>query len=195
MILVIFFNIFVYIQWGKRYLARWLRMVISASNLHQKLKSMADLESSFNSTFKTILGSLIWWKIMGFMKVSKLLSQIPKWLKTTQKKDVKCFQTYIKKNIKGNWIYPSESQGFEDFKTGIAFENWPNMKPIPSKTRKVEKTHFFCSQLPPRQKRGENILTFNFENFITPTIFLSNLTSRDTFECRIESAIRIWHKI
>ena len=132
---------------------------------------MADLESSFNSTFETILGSLIWWKIMGFMKVLKLLSQIPKWPKTTQKKNVKCFQTYIKTNIKENWIYPSESQGFEDFKTGIAFENWPNMKPIPSKTRKVEKKHFFCSQLPPWQKRGENILTFNFENFITPAIF------------------------
>ena len=116
---------------------------------------MADLESSFNSTFKTILGSLIWWKIMGFMKVSKLLSQIPKWPKTTQKKNVKCFQTYIKKNIEGNWIYPSESQGFEDFKTGIAFENWPNMKPIPSKTRKVEKNPLFVLNYHLGKKEGK----------------------------------------
>ena len=59
--------------------------MISVSNLTQKLKSMADSESSFNSAFKTVFGSLIWWKIRGVMKVSNLLSKKTKWPKKTEK--------------------------------------------------------------------------------------------------------------
>ena len=85
----------------------------------------------------------------------KIIVPNTKMTKNNTKKDVKCFQTYIKKNIKGNWIYPSESQGFEDFKTGIAFENWPNMKPIPSKTRKVEKNPLFVLNYHLGKKEGK----------------------------------------
>ena len=119
--------------------------MISATNLHQKLNSMADSESSFNSAFKTVPGCWIWERIKGVVKVSKLLSEIPKWLKKKQKKNVKWFLTYINTNLRGKWIHPSESWGSEDFKTGIAFKNWSNIKPITSKTRKVEKTQFLFS--------------------------------------------------
>ena len=51
--------------------------MISATNLHQKLNSMADSESSFNSAFKTVPGCWIWERIKGVVKVSKLLSEIP----------------------------------------------------------------------------------------------------------------------
>ena len=45
--------------------------MISLSNLHQILNPMSDLESSFNSAFKSVPGSWIWIKIKGVMKVSK----------------------------------------------------------------------------------------------------------------------------
>ena len=63
--------------------------MISATNLHQKLNSMADSESSFNSAFKTVPGCWIWERIKGVVKVSKLLSEIPKWLKKKTKKKCK----------------------------------------------------------------------------------------------------------
>ena len=49
---------------------------------------------------------------------------------------------YINTNLRGKWIHPSESWGSEDFKTGTLFKNWPNMKPLPSKTRNMEKTEY-----------------------------------------------------
>ena len=81
----------------------------------------------------------------GFMKISKSLFKIPKCQEKTAKKNLKCFLTYIEINVNGKWVHPFESWGPKDFKTGIAFENWWNMKPIPSKTRKVEKSQFQLS--------------------------------------------------
>ena len=57
-------------------------------------------------------------------------------------KTIKCFITHKKLNTDEKWICPCESWGPEDFKTGILFKNWPNMKPLPSKTRNMEKTEY-----------------------------------------------------
>ena len=75
----------------------------------------------------------------------KIIVQNTKMSGKNSKKNLKCFLTYIEINANGKWVHPSESWGPEDFKTGIAFENWWNMKPIPSKTRKVEKSQFQLS--------------------------------------------------
>ena len=76
--------------------------------------------------------------------------------KKQQKKNVKWFLTYINTNLRGKWIHPSESWGSEDFKTGILFKNWPNLKPIPNKTRKVEKTEYQFSISAKADIRGKN---------------------------------------
>ena len=75
-------------------------------------------------------------------------------------KKVKSFITYIKIYVKRKWICPRESWGPEDFKTGIAFKNWPIMKPIPSKTRKVEKSEYQFS-ISAKGKRIPYILPLN----------------------------------
>ena len=82
-----------------------------------------------------------------------------------------------KLNVNGKWIDPSESLGSEDFKTGIAFMNWSNMKSISSKTRKVEKSQFqFLFSA-----RGKKVQVLFFKFFVNPVIFSSNLMSQDIF--------------
>ena len=57
----------------------------------------------------------------------------------------KCFIACKKLNANEKWICPCESWGPGDFKTGILFKNWSNMKPLRSKTRNMEKTEYLFS--------------------------------------------------
>ena len=126
---------------------RWLQVVITSSNLNQFLIPIPVLNSPCNSVFKTVPESWFWQIIMGVMKFSKFLSQRQKYLFETEKK-VNFFITFQKINVNRKWLCPGESWGSEDFKTGIPFKNWPNMKPMPRKTRKGEKLniHSQCQQ-------------------------------------------------
>ena len=116
--------------------------MISPSNILQILNPMTVLNSSCNSAFKTASGSLNWWNIMGVLELSTLLSERQNYWFETKQKEWNCIITYIKINVNWKWIRPCESWGSENFKTDIPFKNWPNMKPMPSKTRKGEKTEY-----------------------------------------------------
>ena len=53
-------------------------MKISPLKIHQITNPMTFSDSLFNSAFKTVLGSWIWWNIKGVMNDWKSLSQIQK---------------------------------------------------------------------------------------------------------------------
>ena len=152
--------------------------------LGQLLIPIPVSNSPCNSTFKTAPGSWNWWNIMGVLELSILLSEKQNYWFETKQKERNCIIMYIKINVNWKWIRPCESWGSEDFKTGILFKNWPNMKPMPSKTRKVEKRNIH-SQFQQRVKERTKCPIFYLRNLHNSLHFSSNSTFRDTFKRRI----------
>ena len=81
------------IQCGNSYFTLSDKNIISLSIHGQILIPMIVLESWCNSAFKTVPGSSIWRKMNWLMKISKLLSKMPKCQEKTEEKKVKCFLT------------------------------------------------------------------------------------------------------
>ena len=129
------------------------------------------------------------------MKISKLLSKIPKMSRQSREKNVKCILTYIKNEHKRKMNTSIWKLRFWGFQNWYCFQELIKYKANNKQNKKGGEYSISVLNFSQGKKKAATMLVSYWFKYRRYRHFYAICNFRGSFERRIESAIRIWHWI